>query len=256
MSNFKVGNSKFSRFVNGKGFYIALALCLVAIGTAAYIAVNSSNVILNNAKSTSGASSKATTTSSIPNWDTQNSAAQTNTTVSGVAPDKRRSSPASAASSKLKASSVPAKHKSSGSKAKIVYTMPVSSPKVITAYSGNNLVYDKTMCDYRVHGGVDIGAADGTPVKACASGTVSDVKVDSMLGQEIIINHGDGIKSIYANMASQVSVKKGQKVEVGDTIGAVGKTAQAETALAPHLHFEITKNGTDVDPLATITDQN
>ena len=107
-----------------------------------------------------------------------------------------------------------------------------------------------------MHNGVDLAAKEGTPVKACASGTVIEVKVDDMLGQEIVIDHGNGIKSIYANLSNQVNVKKGQSVEVGSTIGAVGETAQAEIALTPHLHFEITRNEKQIDPLALISGQN
>jgi murein DD-endopeptidase MepM/ murein hydrolase activator NlpD len=246
MSNFKIGKSKFSRFVNGKGFYIALALCLVAIGTAAYIAVNNSNGIVSNIKSGSGVTSESATTSSIPNWDSQSSAKEANTTVSGV-PARTRTS--SSSSSKAAASSM-ARQKVSNT-AKLVYAMPVSG-SITTAYSGDKPTFDKTMNDWRVHNGVDIAAAEGTAVKACASGTVSDVKIDDKLGQEVIIDHGNGIKSLYANLTSKVMVKKGQQVDVGDTIGAIGETAQSEIAITPHLHFEITKNGTDVDPLAMI----
>lgn len=249
MSNFKIGNSKFARFVNGKGFYIALAICLVAIGTAAYIAVNNSANIVNNVKSDSGASSQGSISSSIPNWDSSSSTAQTNNTVSGVA-DGRNSS--SQASSSQVSSSQPS---SGDSTSKTVYTMPVTG-SVLTAFSGDKPVYDKTMDDWRTHDGVDLAAAEGTPVKACAAGTVSDVKIDDELGQEVIIDHGNGLKSIYANLTNQVTVKKGQGVEAGDTIGCVGETAESEIAVAPHLHFEMTKDGTEIDPLSQISGQH
>lgn len=248
MSNFKVGNSKFTRFVNGKGFYIALAICLVAIGTAAYIAVNNTAGVLGNVKSESGASSQSIT-SSIPNWDDNNSAKQTEKTVSGV-PASTSSSSSSSSSSASSAS-----EKSKKKSTKLVYTMPVNGT-VATAFSGDKLTYDKTMGDWRTHNGVDLAAAEGTPVKACASGKVIEVKADDLLGQEIVIDHGNGIKSIYANLTSQVNVKKGQTVNVGDVIGAVGETAEAEIAITPHLHFEIQKNGKSVDPLAIISGQS
>jgi murein DD-endopeptidase MepM/ murein hydrolase activator NlpD len=250
MSSFKVGNSKFSRFVNGKGFYIALAICLVAIGTASYIAINGSIGTVAKIKSGSGASSENyAPSSSIPSWDNNSATTPTEKTVSGVA-DTRSSS------SKPSSSSTPATSKPNQSQAsKLVYMMPVEGT-ILTAYSGSNPVFDKTMQDWRVHDGVDIAGAEGTPVKACASGTVSEVKIDDMLGQEVVIDHGNGLKSIYANLTNQVTVKKGQHVDVGDTIGCIGDTAQAEIAVAPHLHFEFTKNGNDVDPLAQIGDEN
>ncbi|CDZ23671.1 peptidase M23 [[Clostridium] cellulosi] len=245
MSNFKVGNSKFTRFVNGKGFYIALAICLVAIGTAAYIAVNNSIGVLDNVKSGNKASSQ-NITSSIPNWDDNNSAQQTEKTVVGV--------PASTSSSSSSSSSASSATERSSKTTKLVYTMPVNG-SVATPFSGDKLTYDKTMGDWRTHNGVDLAAAEGTPVKACASGKVVEVKTDDLFGQEIVIDHGNGIKSIYANLTSQVNVKKGQAVNVGDVIGAVGETAEAEIAITPHLHFEIQKNGKNVDPLAIISGQ-
>ncbi len=250
MSNFKIGNSKFSRFMNGKGFYIALAICLVAIGTAAYIAINNSAGIISNIKSGSGASSgNFAPSSSIPSWDNNSATKPTDQTVSGVHDNRSSSSTASSSSS----SSASSKSNQS-TPSKLVYTMPVEGT-ILTAYSGNTPVFDKTMQDWRVHDGVDIAGTVGTPVKACASGTVADVKIDDMLGQEVIIDHGNGLESIYANLSSHVNVKKGQHVDVGYVIGSIGQTAQAEVAIAPHLHFEFTKNGNDVDPLAQISGQ-
>lgn len=129
--------------------------------------------------------------------------------------------------------------------------MPVMG-KVLEAYSADKPVYDVTMDDWRVHDGVDLAGTVGTAVKACASGTVSDIKIDDMLGQEVVIDHGNGLKSLYANLSTQVTVKKGQTIEVGNTIGCIGQTAEAEIAEAPHLHFEMLKNGSDIDPLAEL----
>jgi Membrane proteins related to metalloendopeptidases len=274
MSNFKMGNSKFSRFVNGKGFYIALALCLVAIGTAAYVAVNNGanlyKTLTSSGATTSSTPSKSVATSSIPNWDASNPTKQTNDTVSGVKNDKPgKTGPAASskpAEQKPHVTSKPEKQTGSvstqtksnetSSAAKLVFAYPVGNGDVINAYSGDKPVYDKTMADWRVHDAVDIEAPTGTPVKACASGTVCEVKMDDMYGEEIVIDHGDGLKSIYANLSGKVNVKTGQKVEVGDTIGAVGETAQAETAETAHLHFAMTKDGQAIDPLGTMAGNN
>lgn len=132
--------------------------------------------------------------------------------------------------------------------------MPVTGD-VITAYSPNTPVYDKTMDDWRVSDNVNIAADEGAPVKACADGTVLEVKVDSMLGQEVIIQHSGGIQSIYANLSDQVAVKTGQQVQAGTVIGAVGQSAQSEISLVPHLHFAMMKNGQPIDPLVTIKPQ-
>ena len=253
MSNFKVGKSGFSRFINGKGFYIALALCLVAIGSAAYIAANKSFGGVSVTSSLSGSASDVSNTGTVT-WD-DSEAQQTANTVSGVTASG--SSAASASSAASSAASTAASSKSSSSSsmaAPTLYVLPLQG-SLLTEYSADTPIYDKTMNDWRTHMGVDISANSGTPVKACADGTVLDVKVDDQLGQEVIIQHGGGITSIYANLTAfgdKPTVKKGQKVEAGDVIGSVGATAQAEIGLVPHLHFAMMKNSQYVDPLVTI----
>ena len=244
MSNFKIGKSRFSRFMSGKGFYIALALCLVAIGAAAYIAAtgNFGSMV---APSSSGTSS-GNTDSSL-SWDTDSSAQQANTTVSGV-----QNNTSSTASSQPAAASTSSSSQSAVSQAApTLYVMPVEGT-IVTAYSSDKPVYDKTMDDYRIHDGIDIAANAGTPVKACADGVVSDVTNDDMYGETVTIKHGGGIVSVYSDLTTAVTVKKGQSVESGDVIGAVGQTAKCEVALTPHLHFAMLKDNAYVNPLVTM----
>lgn len=243
MSNFKIGKSRFSRFMSGKGFYIALALCLVAIGAAAYIAATGP---FGSMVAPSGADSgTASGNTSSMSWDNDSSAQQANTTVSGVEASSSAAA-SSAASSQTASSQAPVSNA-----APTLYVMPVSGT-VITAYSGDKPVYDKTMDDYRIHDGIDIAANAGTPVKACADGVVSDIVNDDMYGETVTIKHGGGIVSVYSGLTPAVTVKKGQTVESGDVIGAVGQTAKCEIALTPHLHFAILKDNAYVNPLVTM----
>lgn len=247
MSKFRVGSSGFSRFMNGKGFYIALALCLVAIGSAAYIATNSSMGLLNgnNTSSNSTASNVATTPSDL-DWDT-NSTQQTNQTVSGV--------PAGGSSNSIVASSSVISKSSSkltaASGESLLFMLPCTGD-VINSFSNNIPVYNKTLDDWRVQDGVDISAKLGSPVVAAADGTVSDIKQDVLFGQEVIIDHGNGIKTIYGNLTTNVTVKKAQKVNIGDVIGCVGQTAQGEISLVSHLYFAMTKNNVYIDPFTFV----
>ncbi len=252
MSKFKMRPSRFSQFMSGKGFYIALALCLVAIGSAAYIAANGTfkNLGAGVVSSSGAASTSSAGSGDTAGWD---GAEQTINTVSGVT-GSRSSSDAGSASSSQAASSAPASSASSSATqtaAPNYYVAPVTGD-VITAYSPSTPIYDKTMDDWRVSDAVNIAADEGTPVKACADGTVLDVKVDSMLGQEVIIQHSGGLQSIYANLSDQVAVKKGQQVQAGTVIGAVGQSAQSEISLVPHLHFAMMQNGQPIDPLVTV----
>lgn len=109
------------------------------------------------------------------------------------------------------------------------------------------------------HKGLDISAPVGTPVIAPASGTVVfagsvDPNVDhyrSMLGNYVEIKHANsGFTSFYAHL-STVAVKKGQVVQTGDRLGAVGTTGRST---APHLHYQIMRGSEAMNPLRFITD--
>jgi murein DD-endopeptidase MepM/ murein hydrolase activator NlpD len=98
---------------------------------------------------------------------------------------------------------------------------------------------------YQLHAGVDIWAAEGTPIHAAAAGTVVSVGVHHGYGNAVIIDHGGGWGTVYAHQ-SQTAATVGQHVNAGDVIGYVGHTG---LAAGPHLHFEIRVNGDPVDPL-------
>ncbi|MDZ7269134.1 MAG: peptidoglycan DD-metalloendopeptidase family protein [candidate division KSB1 bacterium] len=98
------------------------------------------------------------------------------------------------------------------------------------------------------HNGVDISAEIGTEVYAAAAGVVVAAKSTYSLGQgygrHVIIDHGYGYKTLYGHL-SEVWVKEGQRIERWDVIGLVGNTGRTT---GPHLHFEVHKDDTPVDP--------
>ena len=94
------------------------------------------------------------------------------------------------------------------------------------------------------HGGVDIGGQTGDPIRAFASGTVEYIGQDNSYGLYLQIDHGNGVKSFYAH-CSQLLVKKGQQVTIGDTVALVGSTG---TATGPHLHLELKYEKMHVNP--------
>jgi murein DD-endopeptidase MepM/ murein hydrolase activator NlpD len=98
---------------------------------------------------------------------------------------------------------------------------------------------------FQLHAGVDIWAAEGTPIHAAAAGTVVSVGVHHGYGNTVIVDHGGGWATVYAHQ-SQTAAATGQHVNAGDVIGYVGHTG---LAAGPHLHFEIRVNGDPVDPL-------
>ncbi len=95
------------------------------------------------------------------------------------------------------------------------------------------------------HTGIDISAAEGTPVVAALGGTVINVEDDETYGKTVEIDHGLGVVTLYAH-AKDVTVKLGDAVKQGDAIGSVGMTGKATS---PNCHFEVLISGQPVDPL-------
>lgn len=127
------------------------------------------------------------------------------------------------------------------------YVWPVIG-EVKPGYSMDALVYNETMGDWRTHDGVDITAQAGEYVRAASDGTVAEVYEDVLYGTTIIIEHGAGLVSYYANLQAEPVVKAGDEVLAGDVIGAVGDTALCETAQPAHLHFAMSLNSESIDP--------
>lgn len=119
---------------------------------------------------------------------------------------------------------------------------------VIKPHSDTELSYSKTMEDWRLHKGVDIGAPIGATVIASGKGEISECYTDTATGVTIIIDHGNGLMTKYSNMASAEMVEIGQQVESGTVIGVVGDTAEFEVADEAHIHFEVIKDGRSVNP--------
>jgi murein DD-endopeptidase MepM/ murein hydrolase activator NlpD len=97
----------------------------------------------------------------------------------------------------------------------------------------------------RAHNGVDIGAPNRSAIKAAAAGRVIKAGWMSGYGNTVVIDHGDGISTLYGH-CSVIYVSEGRTVGMGDKIAAVGSTG---LATGPHLHFEVRKNGKPVNPM-------
>ena len=123
---------------------------------------------------------------------------------------------------------------------------PVNSSDLRRMASGYGYRIDPFTKARRMHFGMDFSAKRGTPIYATGDGTVS--RADSRaagFGKHVRIDHGFGYVSIYAHMDSY-KVVKGDKVKRGDLIGYVGSTGRS---VAPHLHYEIVKDGVKINPI-------
>ncbi|MBP5855928.1 M23 family metallopeptidase [Marivibrio halodurans] len=97
---------------------------------------------------------------------------------------------------------------------------------------------------WAIHEGVDLGGWPGISIMAAAPGTVVRAGRDGGYGNKVVIDHGCGIRTVYAHMKS-IAVKKGQRVEHRETIGKLGSTGRST---GPHVHYEVQVDGEPLDP--------
>ncbi len=95
------------------------------------------------------------------------------------------------------------------------------------------------------HAGLDIDGEKGDPIHAAAGGRVLEAGRGGRYGSYILIDHGDGLETLYAH-ASRLLVKRGQRVAAGDAVALVGQSGNAR---GTHLHFEVRRDGRSIDPL-------
>lgn len=225
-----------------KGFYIALGVCLIAVGAAAWTTYDS------------------VTNYTTPQTPAQSEAKKTNNTVSGIFITES-SSPASSApvssapvssapvSSAPKAvSSAPSKPAAKPTAAQAdTFSFPVSG-KVSQNFS-KQPVFCKTLGDYRAHPGVDLSAKSGEAVKSAADGVVKEVANDGLNGNTIVIQHGS-IETSYCGL-NKMLVKEKQTVTHGQQIGTVGIDPM-ESDNGPHLRLIMKKDGQYIDPMTVL----
>ena len=211
----RMNHDKSRSFFGGRGFYIALVLCLAAIGVAGYF------VLVQQAKvAEEGKDKPVVRQEEVENVQrAQMPEADPEPVQETLEPEE---------------------------------LLPqVCSPldgTTVTVFSMTELMYDETMADWRTHDGVDIRAEEGDAVKTAAAGTVKEVRYDDLMGVTVVISHADGYETQYSSLQQEPPVEQGKTVEAGDIIGLVGSTAAAEGNVGPHLHFSVSKDGRVVDP--------
>lgn len=266
------------------GFYLALAVCLVAVGVAAwstYDAVNSyveptteesslasqqaedvresqeakeeADALTNASSQAESAASQAADPEDTENDDPEaprTSSSQPAQETAGEVTQQAEPSPESQApessqsSESSQAPQVPVNAPLYEISAEMIW--PVESGEVLHAYSAGAPVYSQTMKDWRIHTGLDITAQPQAPVMACANGQVQEVYTDSMLGNVALIEHGDYL-FYYCGLGEDFQVEAGDVVAMGQQIGVV-TAVPYEAAEEPHLHVEVRRDGVAVDP--------
>ncbi len=123
---------------------------------------------------------------------------------------------------------------------------PISNRTLNRVASGYGYRIDPVYKDRRLHPGLDFTAPIGTPIYAAADGVVKDAGFNTGgYGNRVVVNHGFGYETLYAHMV-RIKARVGTKVKRGEVIGYVGSTGKST---GPHLHYEVHKNGTQLDPI-------
>ena len=246
MKKLSFGKSKNS----SKGFAIALAISVAAVGTVTYLTLSRLNQVPETDPSQSQTLDN-TTEWSIPEVSTIDKE------QTGVPKDTPTVTPESSAEPAGKTTSSAAEEtqaptiKETQTTTVSAFAMPLTG-EILNAYSNGELVKSKTLGEWRTHDGVDIKAAEGTPVKSLNDGKVIDIREDSQWGVTIEIEYPNNITAIFCGLSDDVKVKKGQEVKLGDVIGSVGNTSIIESAEEMHLHLGMKQDGAWIDPMSII----
>ncbi len=201
----------------GRGFFAVLALCLVAIGGVA--ASTFSDAV--KAPPTEPSSDTTTTRPTVRTTDVAAAAptvAPTTTTVTTTAP------------------TVPTEPKA-------LVALPLNG--AILAPFSEQPFYNETMDDYRAHTALDLDGEEDQAVLAIAEGTIESTEEDPLWGPCLTVDHGEGMRSVYRGVRSTLSI--GSHVEAGHVLGKLA-AVPCEAHLGPHLHLELYKEGSAVDP--------
>lgn len=198
----------FWKRLDGKGYYIALIVCAVAIGVSGYVYYRTAGL-------------------EPPPADMPVDA--TMPMESGSLSDKPATTPTETQRKPLK------------------LQLPVEG-QTVRPHCVDCLSYDPTTRDWRTHEGVDLAAETGTPVTAAADGTVYTTYQDEAMGTTVVLTHEGGYVTTYSSLSPELTVQTGQEVSAGDVIGTVGNTALLETALGDHVHFTVLLDDEPVDP--------
>ena len=240
---------KFARvknFLRRRGFVIALAVSVGAVGVTTYCAY--AKAVKNLTQQQSQMSSPFGDKKDSPVNAVQENVPRGAGVADATAPPPVPYKPSDAVSA-ANAVSPLAENANVFVKPEKKRQMPVGG-EVIQPFSGGELVKSETLDVWKTHDGADIAADIGTTVKSAEKGKVKDVYGDPLWGVTIVVEGESGAAAYYMGLSNSVLVSAGQDVVAGEPLGSVGNSAEIEISQPPHLHFAVKINGEWSDPAA------
>lgn len=237
----KYEKKKTTSIFQGKSFYLVIALCLIAIGAASWMAydrIQNETYPSPNSSINEGTSSL----SPVPVPPTVEENDPPTDKVDAEKPDVPYESSSDGISSEEESAPKPSATATN-------FILPIMG-NIAKEFSADTLVYSNTYKDMRLHGGIDIAAEENAVIKACGSGVVVAIIEDIKLGKYIEIDHGNNVTARYCGLDA-VYVKEGDTVDAVTKLGTLG-TVTEECLDDSHLHLEFYKDSKPVDPLSII----
>lgn len=231
--------NRIKSFFKGKGFYVALAVCVLAAVGSSFWAIRSVIRSMDNQPKAHIEQEEQTP------WQMPQVPAEEK--VNDVPKPSAKPSPSSHSQSGSAAVQQPAAEpQESAVLAEPSFVKPVDG-ETAKPFSGDELVYNETLGDWRTHDGVDIVCAEDAQVKSARAGTVRAVYEDDMWGAVVEVE-SEGLVWRYTGLdKATLAVKNGDEVHPGTPLAKIG-TSCAEVGAGPHLHLEVLKDGVPVNP--------
>lgn len=238
--------NRISSFFKGRGLYWTLSLCIVVAAACSFFAVKNIVTKQMNTNNTTNQQGGA------DQWDLPGAQVENkveDVPVQPTATPKTSAKPSASSASSSAASIAPTQSPALDEPADAsvqYFAWPVDG-QILQDYSGDELVYNETLKDWRTHNGIDIACEAGTEVKSAKEGTVTNVYENGIWGQTVEIDDGTVIWRYCGLDANSIMVAVDDQVLMGDVIAKVGEIS-AEQVAESHLHLEVLKDGVYQDP--------
>ena len=232
--------NRFRSFMRDKGFYIALLACILAAALSSFWAIRS---MMERLEKTPPEGKQEESP-----WQVPQVQAEQKTPDVPIEPSPSAAPRPSSSSASGQPAPQPGAEASGEAAAPDAasFVQPVSG-QITAGYSGDELVYNETLGDWRTHNGVDIACAADATVKACRAGRVTAVYEDGSWGT-VVEMESEGVVFRYLGLDGEPAVAAGDQVAAGDKLGVIGEVL-CESADGPHLHFEALRGGVYTDPM-------
>lgn len=245
-------SKRFWPFMKSKGFYIALALCIVGAGAAAWLTAQRT---MNGIKNSVEENQQNTAGEEAQEWNYQEILEQQTSGETAAAKpstgDSTSTAPESSSGTASAAADSSAQSGESTGLAAFSFSLPVKGTDVLAAFSGDKLVKNETLHVWRTHDGIDVAANKGDSVSAVSAGKVTEISEDPLWGGVIKVDHGAGYTSIYCGVKPETALKVGDSVTTGQVLGSVDQIP-SEVSMASHLHFSVQKDSANIDPMSLL----